>query len=189
VVTIIPVTRSWASSGDSGFGPANFPADLAAVTAVGGTELARANNTRGWSERVWSDPRFAVGAGSGCSAYITKPAWQHDRHCPGRTVADVSAVASNVAVYDQDYGGWGWVGGTSVGSPLIAGIYALAGNAATITPGHEYAHTGSLFDVTAGNNDESGGNGAACGYDYLCAAKKGYDAPTGLGTPDGTGAF
>jgi hypothetical protein len=34
-----------------------------------------------------------------------------------------------------------------------------------------------------------GGHGAVCGYDYLCVAKKGYDAPTGLGTPDGTGAF
>jgi hypothetical protein len=33
------------------------------------------------------------------------------------------------------------------------------------------------------------GDGAACGHDYLCQAKKGYDAPTGLGTPDGTGAF
>ena len=28
-----------------------------------------------------------------------------------------------------------------------------------------------------------------CGYDLLCVAKKGYDGPTGLGTPDGTGAF
>jgi len=27
------------------------------------------------------------------------------------------------------------------------------------------------------------------GHDYLCQAKKGYDAPTGLGTPDDTGAF
>jgi hypothetical protein len=32
-------------------------------------------------------------------------------------------------------------------------------------------------------------HGATCGYDYLCVAKPGYDAPTGLGTPDGTGAF
>ena len=176
-----------ASSGDWGFGPANFPADLAAVTAAGGTELARAKNTRGWSERVWS-VRFADGSGSGCSAYITKPTWQHDRHCRGRTVADVSAVASNIAVYDQDYGGWAYLGGTSVASPLIAGIYALAGNAATITPRHAYAHRGSLFDVTVGNNDVLG-NGANCGHDYLCTAKKDYDAPSGLGTPDGTGAF
>ena len=44
--------------------------------------------------------------------------------------------------------------------------------------------------MTAGNNDLFyGENGAVCGDDYLCVAKPGYDAPTGLGTPDGIGAF
>jgi hypothetical protein len=44
----------------------------------------------------------AIGAsGSGCSAYVAKPSWQHDPHCPGRTVADVSALAWNIPVYDQ----------------------------------------------------------------------------------------
>ena len=52
------------------------------------------------------------------------------------------------------------------------------------------AHAKALFDVTAGNNDWFfGDNGAVCGDDYLCVAKKGYDAPSGLGTPDGIGAF
>ena len=47
-----------------------------------------------------------------------------------------------------------------------------------------------LFDITRGNNDLfNQAGGATCGFDYLCTAKKGYDAPTGLGTPDGTGAF
>ena len=74
--------------------------------------------------------------------------------------------------------------------PLIAGVYALAGNAGTVKPGSEYAHPGALFDVTGGNNDWlDGTNGAVCGHDYLCQAKPGYDAPTGLGTPDGTGDF
>jgi len=44
------------------------------------------------------------------------------------------------------------------------------------------------FDITTGTNDLFA-SGAACGRDYLCVAKNGYDAPTGLGTPDGTGAF
>ena len=82
------------------------------------------------------------------------------------------------------------MGGTSVSAPLIAGIYGLAGNAASIRPGYEYSRTRSLFDITTGNNDwffEAGG--AACGNDYLCVAKRGYDGPTGLGSPDGTGAF
>ena len=72
----------------------------------------------------------------------------------------------------------------------MAGVYGLAGNATKVRPGAEYAHKNALFDVTAGNNDLFfGQNGAVCGYDYLCEAKPGYDAPTGLGTPDGVGAF
>jgi hypothetical protein len=172
------------ASGDDGFTAASFPADLATVTAVGGTELAKSTNQRGWTEQAWNQ------SGSGCSAYVRKPAWQHDKHCDLRTVADVSALASNVAVNDQARKGWLLVGGTSVAAPLIAGVYGLAGNAATISPGYVYRHARSLFDVTSGNNDSSNGtNGATCGHDYLCVARKGYDAPTGLGTPDGTGAF
>ncbi len=96
------------------------------MTAVGGTELFRATNKRGWRETVWN----SGGAGaSGCSAYVAKPSWQHDKHCPGRTVADVSAIAFNLAIYNKDWGGWGLVGGTSASSPIIAGVYGLAGNA------------------------------------------------------------
>jgi subtilase family serine protease len=179
-----------ASSGDSGFTPASFPANLATVTAVGGTQLSRAKNARGWSEKVWNNPYGA--SGSGCSAYVAKPAWQHDPHCPGRTIADVAALAWNIPVYDSSLGTQGpWlsIGGTSASSPLIAAVYALAGNAATATPGYPYAHPGALYDITTGNNDWSTGTGSACGYDYLCVAKKSYDAPTGLGTPNGTAAF
>lgn len=182
------------SSGDIGFTAASYPANLATVTAAGGTQLSRAKNKRGWAEQVWYTPLDQNGNGgassSGCSAYVAKPRWQHDPDCPGRTVADVSAVAWNVAVYDLYQGGWLLVGGTSAASPLIAGVYALAGNAAKIKPGYEYAHARDLFNVTVGNNDWlNGTGGATCGYDYLCVAKKGYNAPTGLGTPDGTGAF
>jgi hypothetical protein len=82
------------------------------------------------------------------------------------------------------------VAGTSASSPLIAAVYGLAGNAATVKPGDEYAHASALFDVTKGNNDWfNRGHGGSCGHDYLCVAKRGYDAPTGLGTPDGIGAF
>jgi Subtilase family len=176
------------ASGDLGFTAANFPANLTTVTAVGGTQLTRAANARGWTERVWNNSTGA--GGSGCSAYVAKPAWQHDAHCPMRTVGDVAAVAWNIPIYEKLQGGWLTVGGTSVAAPVIAGVYALAGNAATVPLGYAYAHAGSLFDVTKGNNDWfNGAGGATCGHDYLCVAKKGYDAPTGLGTPDGTGAF
>ena len=176
------------AAGDLGYTAANFPADLGTVTAVGGTELTRAaGSARGWAEQVWHAP---IGAGgSGCSAYVAKPAWQHDKNCPGRTVADVSAVAADVPVYNKSFGGWVTVGGTSVAAPLIAGIYGLAGNAATIPLGYAYRHPHALFDITRGNNSIFVTAKQACGDDYLCVAKRGYDAPTGLGTPDGTGAF
>jgi subtilase family serine protease len=168
------------SSGDSGYG-VQFPAASQYVTAVGGTTLNKANNSRGWSETVWS------GAGSGCSAYIPKPSWQTDSGCSRRTVADVAADAdpnTGVSVYDT-YHQTGWLvfGGTSVASPIIASVYALAGNAGSVTYGsYSYSHTGSLFDVTSGSN-------GSCGGSYLCTGEVGYDGPTGHGTPDGSGGF
>jgi subtilase family serine protease len=178
-----------ASSGDFGFTAASFPANLTSVTAVGGTVLHRANNRRGWAEHVWNIA-FAGAGGSGCSAYVAKPAWQHDHACAGRTVADVAAVAWNIPIFNKHYGGWVTVGGTSVSAPLVAGIYALAGNASTIRPGYEFRHARALFDITRGNNAFFVPQPkVVCGNSYLCVATDGYDAPTGVGTPDGTGAF
>jgi subtilase family serine protease len=176
------------SAGDFGYSAANWPANLRSVTSVGGTELHRAPNARGWSETTWNN---GWGAGSsGCSAYVPKPSWQPPTDCPMRTVADVSAAAFNIPIYNTVYGGWVTVAGTSASAPLIAGIYGLAGNGARTTQKFLYAHAGSLFDITSGNNDWfSGSKGAACGFDSLCVAGPGYDAPTGLGTPHGIGAF
>jgi subtilase family serine protease len=178
------------ATGDFGYTAANFPADLADVTAAGGTQLTRAPHTRrGWTEQVLDQPADFLAGGSGCSAYVAKPAWEHDPNCPGRTVADVSAVGWNVPIYNKNFGGWVTVGGTSVAAPLIAGIYGLADNGATVKPGFAYAHARDLFDITRGNNSLFVTASQACGDDYLCTAQPGYDAPTGLGTPDGTGAF
>lgn len=172
------------SSGDAGYG-VEFPAASRYVTAVGGTSLTLSATSRGWSEKAWS------GAGSGCSAYVTKPSWQTDTGCARRTVADVAAVAdpnTGVAVYDSygSTGGANWLvfGGTSVAAPVVAGVYALAGNASsTVAGSYPYSHRASLFDVTSGSN-------GTCGKKvYLCTAGVGYDGPTGLGTPNGLGAF
>jgi len=87
-------------------------------------------------------------------------------------------------VYDTygNVGGWLVFGGTSVASPIIASVYALAGNAKILNYGsYPYSHTSSIFDVTTGSN-------GSCGT-YLCSAGTGYDGPTGLGTPHGTGGF
>jgi subtilase family serine protease len=171
------------SAGDSGYG-VEYPAASRYVTAVGGTSLTRSSATRGWSESVWS------GTGSGCSAYEANPGWQPSTaQCKTRTVADTSADANpntGVAVYDS-FGEPGWLvfGGTSVASPILASVYALAGNAATTT-----AH--SLYGASL-NRVTSGTNARRC-TTYLCNAAdslqpSGYNGPTGNGTPIGTNGF
>jgi hypothetical protein len=175
-----------ASSGDSGY-MREYPAASPYVTAVGGTNLTRASNTRGWTESVWSTSS-TEGAGSGCSAYEPKPSFQTDTGCTRRTIADVSAVAdpaTGVAVYDS-YGSGGWTvfGGTSVASPIIGAMYALATSpvpSASLNS-YPYANPGALYDVTTGHT-------ATCSPAYLCTGEVGYDGPTGLGTPNGAGAF
>ncbi|GAA4576876.1 hypothetical protein GCM10023100_48820 [Actinocorallia cavernae] len=173
------------SAGDEGYG-AEYPATSQYVTAVGGTALKTASNSRGWSESVWNTSS-TEGTGSGCSAYDAKPSWQTDTGCSKRMESDVSAVAdpaTGVAVYDTYSGGWAVYGGTSASSPIIASVYALAG-----TPGssdypakYPYSHTSNLNDVTSGSN-------GSCSTAYYCKAQTGYDGPTGWGTPNGTAAF
>jgi subtilase family serine protease len=169
-----------ASTGDSGFG-VQAPADMPSVIAVGGTHLIRDTSDRGWGETVWH------GAGSGCSTVFDKPVWQTDTGCSKRTIGDVSAdadPATGVAVYGPNQSGistWLKFGGTSVAAPLIGGIFGANGgtvNAASTI----YANPGELFDVTSGNN-------GTCDPAYLCTGEVGYDGPTGLGTPNGSGAF
>lgn len=188
-----------AAAGDSGYGT-SWPAVSQYVTSAGGTTLSSASNARGWSETVWSD------SGSGCSAYEPKPAWQKDTGCAKRTDNDVAADAdpnTGLGDYDtynscgssslcdilielgatQGLDGWVQVGGTSLASPLIASVYALAGNASSVDYGsYSYSHSSSLFDVTSGSD-------GTCSPGYLCTAGTGYDGPSGNGTPDGRGGF
>jgi carboxypeptidase family protein len=175
-----------AAAGDSGYG-ALYPAASPYVTSVGGTTLvADATTARGWDESAWS------GTGSGCSAYEPKPAWQVDTGCANRTTADVSAVAdpdTGVAVYDTyQSGGWSVFGGTSVATPLIASINALAGAPQPGTYPAQYPYDAFLTGA-GGLNDVIAGSNGTCTPAYLCTAQPGYDGPTGLGTPDGVAAF
>jgi subtilase family serine protease len=170
------------STGDSGYG-VQSPASYPWVTAVGGTSLTSSGGA--YSETAWS------GAGSGCSRYTAQPTFQKNvvKNCANRALADVSAVAdpnTGVAVYDSTayQGAVGWLkfGGTSVAAPVIAGVYALANNGGgNATP--YSAPAGSLHDVTSGKNGRCNRTPA------LCTAGSGWDGPTGLGTPNGLGAF
>jgi N-acetylneuraminic acid mutarotase len=171
-----------ASTGDAG-NVTNWPATNPNVVAVGGTTLTSDSSPRGWSESAWAD------GGSGCSPYEPKPDFQQglSTNCDNRAIADISAdadPATGLAVYDTlGQGGWLQVGGTSLSSPLIASMYALAGTPVdgTYPNSYPYADTGDLFDVTTGSD-------GGCG-NVLCNAGPGWDGPTGLGTPNGVSSL
>jgi Ricin-type beta-trefoil lectin domain/Putative Ig domain len=183
------------AAGDAGYG-VSYPASTQFVTSVGGTSLLPASGKgRGWTESAWSE------TGSGCSAIQAKPAWQavddtSPDGCLTRTDNDVSAVAdpnTGVWIYDTyPYLGqtldWESVGGTSAASPIIASVYALAGTpkAGTYPASYLYqnGHPAHLYPATGGVNGWCESFRA-----YLCHGEPGYDAPTGLGTPDGITAF
>jgi subtilase family serine protease len=177
------------SAGDSGYGVA-CPASMNTVISVGGTSLNLNGDNSYNSETVWSL------SGSGCATANTAQSWQSGNAnwpgiaCSGRGMNDVSADAdpnTGAAILDS-YGAGGWVqvGGTSLSAPLIASVYALAGNASTWSyPAQSvYDSPGSLHDVTTGDND----NGS-CPVAAWCNAGSGYDLPTGIGTPNGLGGF
>jgi subtilase family serine protease len=168
-----------ASTGDFGYQPASFPASSTDVVAVGGTVLARSTDERGFTEHAW---RFG---GSGCSAYFAKPAAQDDTACRGRTMADVSAVAQGLAIYNTSlprrFRGWLKVDGTSASSPLVAGMIASQGSGG-IRPTALYANSDQFNDITGGSN-------GFCQGSYLCTGVPGYDGPTGLGSPRSPEAF
>ncbi len=88
--------------------------------------------------------------------------------------------ATGVAVYDSTgSGGWTVYGGTSVSSPLIAGMYAEANN-----PAPSAAYLYAAGNATGLNDVTTGQNKSSCSS-YLCKAGVGYDGPTGMGTPNG----
>jgi hypothetical protein len=176
-----------AAAGDDGYGT-QYPAASQFVTAVGGTTLTGATSSAAGSQQTWA------GTGSGCSSLEPKPAWQtaDDRSpagCENRTETDLSADANpetGVAVYDSFGGGWLRVGGTSVATVIVASAYALAGDPPGAYPAsYPYLDRTGLRDVTTGMPN------GRCEPDrlYLCQPRPGFDGPTGLGAPDGTGSF
>ena len=174
-----------ASTGDNGYRGGSFPASSSYVTAVGGTSLSMNGTTR-VSETVWS------GAGSGCSTVnpaLTAAASFNTGCSTKRAMADVSAAANpgvgGLAVYypaSRSTSTWGQFGGTSESAPIIAAVYAMAGPISGYANATPYGSPGALNDITSGSN-------GSCSPGQLCTARLGWDGPTGLGTPNGTGAF
>jgi MYXO-CTERM domain-containing protein len=167
------------ATGDNGESTADFPSTSEYVIGVGGTNLQKASNTRGWTETAWTD------GGSSCNTklYTTQPTWQTGvvptTACKGRAASDTAAVADadNSPLIIFNAGQEQLVGGTSAASPLVAGIFAVTGNAKQ-TNTFIYANTTAFNDVTSGTN-------GSCGT-ALCTAGTGWDGPTGIGTPIAT---
>jgi subtilase family serine protease len=193
----------FASSGDTGAAQptcdgsalilsASTPASDPYVTAVGGTALTTAGtNGRYQAESAWS------ATGGGFSTLYRRPGYQapFQDNNKQRGVPDVAYDAdtahSGVIVVWSAFAPTGtfqyWrFGGTSVGSPQWAGIVALADqkgghrlgaiNTGLYHIGKSDAYGSAFHDITTGSN----GIGAITGF----TAAPGWDATTGLGTPD-----
>jgi hypothetical protein len=187
-----PGTVVVSASGDSGYsGAPYFPASLPDVIAVGGTQLDRSANGAYQNEIAWSQTT------SGCSLANPAPPWQATLAASvgcgsRRAVADLAAAAEPGAlVYIHGVGSPCGpsvceADGTSVSAPIIAGVIGLAGglgsSEARLLYQHAHSDLSAFHDVTSGSTSNCDGHA-------ICSARRGYDGPTGLGTPDGLGAF
>lgn len=172
----------------------SFPADEPWVTSVGGTTVVRNGSTI--QESVWNSNGGA--GGGGFSNFYPTPSFQQTLPAADQTllnhrrgVPDVAADAdpsTGLAIYLG--GQWTLAGGTSAAAPVWAGLMAIADQMA----GHPlgfinstlYKLAGSsryaqdFHDITSGNNTYIGKGVDVQGY----AATVGWDAASGLGTPD-----
>jgi subtilase family serine protease len=204
----------FASSGDDGAAQpscdgssfiksAGLPAADPLVTGVGATSLTASQPDGAYqSETAWND-EFGS-SGGGISKLFARPAYQNGfNHSSGRGVPDVaySGDVNNgllIAWAEGDPANVGDIflfGGTSAGSPQWAAIIALADQAARHRLGfingdlyslaHGSRYSSVFHDVTTGNNtvsltDTAGNPVNVAGF----PAVKGWDAVTGLGTPN-----
>lgn len=181
---------------DDGLLHTDYPGSSPSVLACGGTKLEGSGNTIS-SEVVWNgDCQNPCGTGGGVSDQFDLPDYQAHANVPpsantggktGRGVPDVAGDADPSTGYQILVDGQPMtMGGTSAVAPLWAGLIALfnqkLGNRVGFLNPVLYslpANTNAFHDITIGNNDIKGNNGPY-------QANAGWDACTGLGSPDGT---
>jgi len=159
----------------------DFPASSPWVLACGGTRL-QANGGKIISETVWNDGSDGGASGGGISAHFSTPLYQKDipAAAAGRGVPDVAGDADPETGYLTIVDGQsGVIGGTSAVAPLWSALIALFNQELGKNVGwiHPYLYgaavkAGALHDITQGNNG-------------AFSAHKGWDACTGLGSPNG----
>jgi subtilase family serine protease len=172
----------FASSGD---GPGViYPSASPNVVAVGGTSLSRDPNTGSYFfESAWNS------TGGGLSQYEPIPSYQANTHIAKvvgtqRGVPDVAADAdprSGVWVWDSGNFGWWIVGGTSLSSPVWAGIVSAAGN----NLGSTNAELSTIYRNRYNRADYSDIKIGVCGPWNGYLTSSGYDFCTGVGSPLG----
>ena len=175
------------------------PSSQPFVTGVGGLTVS---NISPLTETVWNSGRNAStpgAGGGGVSSLWSRPAWQV---APGiaaseiqRMVPDISAMADPATGFIEYYtgtasghctrncgsSGWGAIGGTSIGAPLVSALVATAAQSCAVSrlgfinPSlYAMASTG-FNDVTTGSNDLFNVGEYSAGV--------GYDMASGLGSP------
>jgi kumamolisin len=125
----------FASTGDSP--GVEYPATSPNVISVGGTSVSRNQGTGAFQgEAVWNsaDKNPPEGTGGGPSAVESRPSYQNGISAivgSSRGTPDLAAIADPLTgvwfFNTPTMGGWGFVGGTSVASPLVAGIVNRSG--------------------------------------------------------------
>ncbi|MHB1087890.1 MAG: protease pro-enzyme activation domain-containing protein [Acidimicrobiales bacterium] len=202
-----------ASSGDSGssdclgntdgYAPSTLavddPASQPFVTGVGGLTISSISPL---VQSVWNSGASNGAGGGGVSTIWPRPSWQS---APGITAANTMRMVPDVSLMaDPNTGfieyftgtsngvcqgtctGWQSIGGTSIGSPQLSAIVAVAAQVCAtprlgfINPAlYAMASSGTGFvDVTSGNNNVSNVAGYSAGV--------GYDMASGLGSPNGS---
>jgi hypothetical protein len=179
------------NKGNASAGKANTPSGFNTVIAVGGTSLYLNPSGSRAGEQVWNDNGpsdtygFGLGAalgaaGGGCSQVFTPQKWQKSvtgyasLGCGSmRSGTDIAAVADPHTGYDihdaQVLHGWGTIGGTSLASPVVAALYALAGGPggvkypALTLYGH-FKSAPASYDITIGGT-------GLCGTDSTVTCK------------------
>ena len=197
-----------AAAGDDGSGDqmhdehahVHFPASSPYVLAVGGTMLDGAREVVWWSAPGDRSQPRGGSTGGGVSVRFARPGWQ-DVHVEslnaggidGRVVPDVAALAGPPG-YSVVFDGQATLnGGTSAAAPLWAALIAriaAAAGAASRPPAflapllYENGHDGRVRGVSA-FTDITRGNNASPQPGVGYHARKGYDAVSGWGVPDG----